>query len=102
MELTRYPESASTNTPLYRADHRIARKPERAESSFLGTIVGRRGSLRAVLSQVEAVAGTNATGLITRGAGTGKGGIARAIPEVSPRRSRNPVKVNLAAKPPGL
>jgi len=102
MELTRYPESASTNTPLYRADHRIARKLERAETSFLETIVGRRGSLRAILSQVEAVAGTNATVLITGETGTGKEVIARAIHELSPRRSRNLVKVNCAAMPAGL
>jgi NADH dehydrogenase FAD-containing subunit len=59
MELTRYPESSSMNAAVYRADERTARKPEGRESSFLDTIVGRRGSLRAILSQVEAVAGTN-------------------------------------------
>src|SRR5712672_2067666 len=102
MELTRYPEGASTNTPLYRADHRIPRKPERAETSFLETIVGRRGSLRAILSQVEAVAGTNATVLITGETGTGKEVIARAIHELSPRQNRHLVKVNCAAMPAGL
>src|SRR5256886_13578555 len=49
----------------YRADERTARKSERTESSFLDAIVGRRGSLRSILSQVEAVAGTNTTVLIT-------------------------------------
>ena len=102
IELTRYPESASTNAPLYRADQRIARKPEREESSFLDTIVGRRGSLRSILSQVEAVAGTNTTVLISGETGTGKEVIARAIHELSPRRSRNLVKVNCAAMPAGL
>jgi len=102
MELTRYPESASTNTSRYRADQRITRTPESAETSFLETIVGRRGSLRAILSQVEAVAGTNTTVLITGETGTGKEVIARAIHELSPRRSRNLVKVNCAAMPAGL
>src|SRR5258708_1623399 len=102
MELTPYPESAPTNTPLYHPDQRIARKPERAETSFLDTIVGRRGSLRAILSQVDAVAGTNATVLITGETGTGKEVIARAIHELSPRRSRNLVKVNCAAMPAAL
>ena len=102
MEISRYPESASTNAPFYRADHRTARTPERGETSFLETIVGRRGSLRAVISQVEAVAGTNATVLITGETGTGKEVIARAIHELSPRRSRNLVKVNCAAMPAGL
>jgi formate hydrogenlyase transcriptional activator len=101
MEISRYPESASTNAPFY-PDHRTARTPERSETSFLETIVGRRGSLRTVISQVEAVAGTNATVLITGETGTGKEVIARAIHELSPRRSRNLVKVNCAAMPAGL
>jgi len=70
--------------------------------SFLDTIVGRRGGLRATLSQVEAVAPTNATVLITGETGTGKEVIARAIHELSPRRGRNLVKVNCAAMPAGL
>ena len=70
MEVTRYQESSPINPTLYRADQR-ARTPEHAESSFLDTIVGRRGSLRAILSQVMAVAGTNTTVLITGETGTG-------------------------------
>src|SRR5208282_2702290 len=72
------------------------------ESSFLDTIVGRRGGLRAILAQVEAVAGTNTTVLIAGETGTGKEVIARAIHELSPRRNRNLVKVNCAAMPAGL
>jgi transcriptional regulator with GAF, ATPase, and Fis domain len=72
MKLSPYSESAPTNTPIYRPDHRIARKPERAETSFLDTIVGRRGSLRAILNQVDAVAGTNTTVLITGETGTAR------------------------------
>src|SRR6202161_4271358 len=101
MELTRYPESSPTNNP-YRADEWTARKSQRTESSFLDTIVGCRGSLRSILSQVEAVAGTNTTVLITGETGTGKEVIARAIHELSPRRNRNLVKVNCAAIPAGL
>src|SRR5215471_11705224 len=97
-----YPETVSINTALYRGDGRTARKAERAESSFLDTIVGRRGSLRSVLSQVEAVAGTITTVLIAGETGTGKEVIARAIHEFSPRRNRNLVKVNCAAMPAGL
>jgi formate hydrogenlyase transcriptional activator len=84
------------------APERTARKPERVESPFLDTIVGRRGSLRSILSQVDAVAGTNTTVLITGETGTGKEVIARAIHELSPRRNRNLVKVNCAAMPAGL
>ena len=97
-----YPETVSINTVLYRGDGRTARKHERAESSFLDTIVGRRGSLRSILAQVGAVAGTNTTVLITGETGTGKEVIARAIHELSSRRNRNLVKVNCAAMPAGL
>jgi formate hydrogenlyase transcriptional activator len=101
MELTRDPESSPINAP-HRADEWTERKSQRTESSFLGTIVGHRGSLRSILSQVEAVAGTNTTVLITGETGTGKEVIARAIHELSPRRNRNLVKVNCAAMPAGL
>src|SRR5260370_37787607 len=86
-ELTRHPESSPINV-LYRADERTARKSERTESSFLDTIVGRRGSLRSILSQVHAVASTNTTALITGETGTGKEVSAPAIHELSPRRDR--------------
>src|ERR1700731_1039572 len=89
MQASPYPESSSINGPLYREDERTAHKPVRTESSFLDTIVGRRGSLRSILNQLEAVAGTNATVLITGETGTGKEVIARAIHELSPRGSRN-------------
>src|SRR5438105_15938323 len=101
MELTRYPESLPINAPD-RADERTAGQSQRTESSFLDTSVGRRGSLRSILSQVDAVASTNTTVLITGETGTGKEVIARAIHELSPRRNRNLVKVNCAAMPAGL
>ena len=102
MELTRYTESSPINGTFHRADERSSGRPKRADSSFLDTIVGRRGSLRPILNQVEAVAGTNTTVLITGETGTGKEVIARAIHELSPRRNRNQVKVNCAAMPAGL
>ena len=101
MEFSWHPESSPINAP-HRADERTARKSERTESSFLDTVVGRRGSLRSILSQVQAVAGTNTTVLIAGETGTGKEVIARAIHELSPRRNRNLVKVNCAAMPAGL
>src|SRR6267378_4061838 len=94
--------NATMSTTLYRPDESIVRRPGRAEASFLETIVGRRGGLRSILTEVEAVAPTNATVLITGETGTGKEVIARAIHELSPRRSRNLVKVNCAALPAGL
>jgi transcriptional regulator with GAF, ATPase, and Fis domain len=74
---------SNRNTPLYSPEETTAHKPERSEPSFLETIVGRRGGLRDILSQVEAVAPTNATVLITGETGTGKEVIARTIHELS-------------------
>src|SRR6476620_1589150 len=97
-----YLEIATLNTTRCPRDEAIIRKTERAQTSFVETIVGRRGGLRAVLDQVEAVAGTNTTVLITGETGTGKEVIARAIHELSPRRDKKLVKVNCAAMPAGL
>src|SRR5260370_17752784 len=69
---------------LYGADEPMARKTERTEASFVETIVGRCGGLRSILSEGEIVAPTDATLLINGETGTGKGVIARAIPELSP------------------
>ena len=89
-----------TNPMPHHAYERRGHDGEEAWS--VETIVGRRGSLRSVLSQVEAVAATNVTVLITGETGTGKEVIARALHELSPRRNRNLVKVNCAAMPAGL
>jgi formate hydrogenlyase transcriptional activator len=97
-----YRGNAMMSTIIYSPDESVVRKRERSEPSFLDGIVGRRGGLRAILAQVEAVAPTNATILISGETGTGKEVIARAIHELSPRRSRNLVKVNCAAMPAGL
>src|SRR5258708_26780832 len=99
MELTRYSESSSMNAALYRADQRTALKPERREPSFLDTIVGRRGSLRSILNQLEAVAGTKTTVLITGETGTRKEVIARPIHDLSPRRNSHPLHGHSAAMP---
>jgi formate hydrogenlyase transcriptional activator len=73
----------------------------RTEMNF-DEIVGEGTSLRAVLKQVETVAPTDSTVLITGETGTGKELIARAIHNLSPRRERTFVKVNCAAIPTGL
>jgi formate hydrogenlyase transcriptional activator len=102
IELAPYAESSPINATPHRADERSSGRPERTDSSFLDTIVGGHGSLRPILNQVEAVATTNTTVLITGETGTGKEVIARAIHELSPRRNRSLVKVNCAAMPAGL
>src|SRR5216684_4409818 len=101
-KLNEYRGNATMSTSIYIPDAPIVRRSERVKSAFVETIVGRRGGLRSIISEVEAVAPTNATVLITGETGTGKEVIARAIHELSPRRSRNLVKVNCAAMPAGL
>jgi formate hydrogenlyase transcriptional activator len=73
----------------------------RSEMNF-DEIVGESTSLRSILKQVETVAPTDSTVLITGETGTGKELIARAIHNLSPRRERTFVKVNCAAIPTGL
>lgn len=65
-------------------------------------IIGGEGSLQAVLKEVDKVAGTDATVLISGETGTGKELFARAIHQLSHRRDRLLIKVNCAALSPGL
>jgi PAS domain S-box-containing protein len=62
-------------------------------------IVGSSRAIRAVIRQIELVAPTDATVLITGESGTGKELIARAIHEASQRRDRPLIRVNCAAVP---
>ena len=65
-------------------------------------IVGESPALRAVLADVDKVAGSSTTVLITGETGTGKELIARAIHRRSPRAARPLIKVNCAAIPANL
>ena len=73
----------------------------RSELSF-ENIVGHSAALRHVLHQVEIVAPTDATVLLTGETGTGKELIARALHTLSARRPHAFVKLNCAAIPTGL
>ena len=73
----------------------------RTEHNF-EEIVGDSAPLTHVLQQVEIVAPTDSTVLIQGETGTGKELIARAIHNLSGRRSRTFVKLNCAAIPTGL
>jgi len=65
-------------------------------------IVGKSAALRRVLKQVETVAPTESTVMIYGETGTGKELVARALHNLSPRRSGALVKLNCAAIPTGL
>lgn len=67
-----------------------------------GEIIGTSAPMQKVLRQIQLVAETNATVLITGESGTGKELIARAIHEASLRKDRPLVRVNCAAIPRGL
>jgi formate hydrogenlyase transcriptional activator len=73
----------------------------RTEMNF-ARIIGNSPPLRKVLKRVETVAPTDSTVLIYGETGTGKELIARAIHDLSPRRSKPFVKLNCAAIPTGL
>jgi PAS domain S-box-containing protein len=73
----------------------------RKEQNF-GDIIGGSSGLRKVTQQVELVAPTDATVLITGESGTGKELVARAIHERSARNNRTLVKLNCSAVPEGL
>jgi len=73
----------------------------RSEMNF-AQIIGNSASLRKSLKRVETVAPTDSTVLIYGETGTGKELIARAIHDLSPRRSKPFVKLNCAAIPTGL
>jgi formate hydrogenlyase transcriptional activator len=65
-------------------------------------IIGNSETLRRVLAQVETVAPTDSTVLIYGETGTGKELIARAVHNLSSRKSNAFVKLNCAAIPTGL
>jgi formate hydrogenlyase transcriptional activator len=65
-------------------------------------IIGNSDALRRVLAQVETVAPTDSTVLIYGETGTGKELVARAVHNLSSRKSNAFVKLNCAAIPTGL
>lgn len=77
------------------------REEVRASGRF-GEIIGDSRALGMVLAQIEAVAKTNATVLITGESGVGKELVARAIHTASPRADAPLVKVNCGSIPKDL
>src|SRR5262249_11968948 len=76
--------------------------PARSTGGCPGGLVGESEALCKVLYQVDLVADTDVTVLVTGESGTGKELVARAIHERSHRRQRPLLKVNCAAIPESL
>ena len=77
-------------------------RKEAGESFEFQHIIGKSAVLRDAIRQVEQVAATDSTVLLTGETGTGKELIAQAIHNLSNRHSRLMVKINCAALPAGL
>lgn len=80
----------------------IALRQEIDETSMFDEIVGKSNALQKVLKEIETVGPTDSTVLIYGETGTGKELIARAIHNLSHRRTNAIVKLNCAAIPTGL
>jgi formate hydrogenlyase transcriptional activator len=100
-------ENALAFGEIARLKERLARENVYLQEKFGGTphsgaIVGDSQALKRILSQVDTIAGTDATVLLLGETGTGKELIARAIHAASQRRGRAMVTVNCATSPAGL
>jgi len=65
-------------------------------------IIGQSPSMKKIFRIVEKVAASSTTIMLNGETGTGKGVIARAIHECSPRRSKPFIQINCGATPEGL
>ncbi len=87
-------EADEDNSVLHEA---LGHTPARSQG-----IVGRGPAFSALMRQIDVVAPTDATVLLTGESGTGKDVVARALHHASARRDRPLVTVNCAAIPAGL
>ena len=71
----------------------------RAPAPKIGGIVGESAAIRKVMERIGVVAKSNTTVLLRGESGTGKELFARAIHDLSPRKSKAFVKLNCAALP---
>lgn len=83
------------------SERRYVEDQVRNEAGF-DEIIGKSSAIKSVLRQVEAVAPTDSTVLITGETGTGKELIARAIHDHSPRQYQSFIKVDCVAIPATL
>ncbi|RII30276.1 MAG: sigma-54-dependent Fis family transcriptional regulator [Geobacter sp.] len=82
--------------------HASADENSRNPHMLCSTIIGRSAPMQALYDLIEKVAESNATVLIQGESGTGKELAARAIHQLSNRKSKNFVPVNCAAIPDDL
>ncbi len=75
---------------------------ERLGEASSQPVVGQSGAMRAVMAEIEQVAPSDATVLLSGPSGTGKSRLARLIHEASRRRAARFVVVNCAAIPDAL
>jgi transcriptional regulator with PAS, ATPase and Fis domain len=73
-----------------------------APQSPFKDIVGQSPAMKKIFLMIEKVAGSDTTIMLNGETGTGKGMIARAIHECSPRRGKPLVQINCGATPEGL
>jgi formate hydrogenlyase transcriptional activator len=97
---TSYERIESLNAQLAR--EKVYLQDEIRSDQLFEDIVGGSAALRRVLKEIETVAPTGSTVLITGETGSGKELVARAIHQLSERRDGAFVKLNCAAIPTGL
>ena len=93
-------EAASREARQRRASQALDRTL--AEGAGLGPLVGTSAAMQEVYGLIRAVAGSDASVIVTGESGTGKELVARAIHSLSRRAAGAFVPVNLAAVPEGL
>jgi formate hydrogenlyase transcriptional activator len=84
------------------AQEKLYLQDEIRTDHLLGEIIGRSRALGRVLREIETVAPTDSTVLISGETGSGKELVARAIHQLNARRDNAFVKLNCAAIPTGL
>ena len=86
---------------ILEAENNYLQEEIKVENNF-SEIITNSKNFQEVLKQIEQVADTTSTVLITGESGTGKELIARAIHQLSRRNGKPIIKVNCAALPPSL
>ncbi len=96
-------ERLQAETELNKLQNQKSYLQEEIESVFnFGEIIGASQAMKSVFKQMEKVAHTDSTVLLTGATGTGKELVARAIHNLSKRNEAVWVSVNCGALPPGL